>query len=133
MPVYHVKILSFPFDSKPFNTFFNCGMGYLSVKQNTPVGANVTEFSLFGQKVYLSPILDLCSTDIVSYAISGRPVLSMVTEMLDKAFKRIANGTSLIRNPDKGWQYQHRQYQRMLNEKGIRQSMSQKETAWIMQ
>ena len=39
---------------------------------------DVTEFSLFGQKLYLSPILDLCSRDIVSYTISDRPVLSMV-------------------------------------------------------
>lgn len=28
---------------------------------------DVTEFSLFGQKLYLSPILDLCSSDLMSY------------------------------------------------------------------
>lgn len=47
---------------------------------------DVTEFNLFGQKLYLSPILDLCSRDIVSYTISDRPVLSMVTEMLDELY-----------------------------------------------
>ena len=37
------------------------------------------------EKLYLSPILDLHSGDIVSYMISDRPVLSMVTSMLDRA------------------------------------------------
>jgi len=87
---------------------------------------DVTEFSLFGQKLYLSPILDLCSRDIVSYTISDRPVLSMVTTMLDKAFEHLSNGTNLILHSDQGWHYQHKQYQRMLNAKGIRQSMSRK-------
>jgi putative transposase len=87
---------------------------------------DVTEFSLFGQKLYLSPILDLCSRDIVSYTISERPALSMVTEMLDKAFEVIPDGTGLILHSDQGWQYQHKQYQRMLADKGILQSMSRK-------
>ena len=48
----------------------------------------------------------------------------MVTTMLDKAFAKIPDGTDLILHSDQGWQYQHKQYQRMLREKGIRQSMS---------
>lgn len=87
---------------------------------------DVTEFNLFGEKLYLSPILDLCSSDLVSYTISDRPVLSMVTSMLDKAFDTIPGGTNLILHSDQGWQYRHRQYQQMLQEKGIRQSMSRK-------
>ena len=49
---------------------------------------DVTEFHLFGQKLYLSPILDLCSRNLVSYTISDRPVLSMVTSMLDKHLRQ---------------------------------------------
>ena len=86
----------------------------------------MTEFSLFGEKLYLSPILDLHSNDLVSYTISDRPVLSMVTTMLNEAFAKIPDGTNLILHSDQGWQYQHKQYQRMLREKGIRQSMSRK-------
>ena len=78
------------------------------------------------EKLYLSPILDLCSRNIVSYTISDRPILSMVTAMLDKAFKQIPDGTGLILHSDQGWQYQHKQYQRMLGKKGVRQSMSRK-------
>jgi putative transposase len=95
-------------------------------KPNQKWVTDVTEFSLFGQKLYLSPILDLCSRDIVSYSISDKPVLSMVTEMLGKGFARIPDGTNLILHSDQGWQYQHKQYQRMLKAKGIRQSMSRR-------
>ena len=46
--------------------------------------------------------------------------------MLEKAFKKIPDDTNLILHSDQGWQYQHEQYQRLLKEKGIRQSMSRK-------
>ena len=86
----------------------------------------MTEFSLFGQKLYLSPVLDLHNGYLVSYTISERPVLSMVTTMLDKAFGKIPDTTGLILHSDQGWQYQHKQYQQMLQAKGVRQSMSRK-------
>ena len=95
-------------------------------KPNQKWVTDVTEFSLFGEKLYLSPILDLHSSDLVSYTISDRPVLSMVTTMLDKAFEKIPDGTGLILHSDQGWQYQHKQYQRMLREKNVLQSMSRK-------
>ena len=95
-------------------------------KPNQKWVTDVTEFSLFGEKLYLSPILDLHSSDPVSYTISDRPVISMVTTMLDEVFAKIPDGTNLILHSDQGWQYQHRQYQRTLREKGIQQSMSRK-------
>ena len=95
-------------------------------KPNQKWATDVTEFSLFGEKLYLSPILDLCSSNLVSYTISDRPVLSMVTSMLDKAFEQIPDDTNLILHSDQGWHYQHKQYQQMLKDKGIRQSMSRK-------
>ena len=95
-------------------------------KPNQKWVTDVTEFHLFGQKLYLSPILDLCSRDIVSYALSDRPGLPMVIRMLDSAFAQIPDSTNLILHSDQGWQYQHKHYQRMLKKKGIRQSMSRK-------
>ena len=95
-------------------------------KPNQKWVTDVTEFSLFGQKLYLYPILDLYSRDIVSYTISDRPVLSAVISMLDKAFMQIPDNTGLILHSDQGWQYQHKQYQQKLKDKGIRQSMSRK-------
>ena len=87
---------------------------------------DVTEFSLFGQKLYLSPILDLHNEYWVSYTISDRPVLSMVTAMLTKAFETRPDETGLILHSDQGWQYQHKQYQPMLQAKGVQQRMSRK-------
>ena len=52
--------------------------------------------------------------------------MSMVTSMLTKAFKPIPDRVGLILHSDQSWQYQHKQYQRMLEQKGIRQSMSRK-------
>ena len=99
---------------------------FYAEKPNQKWVTDVTEFSLFGQKIYLSPILDLHNGYLVSYTISERPVLSMVISMLEKAFETIPDGTGLILHSDQGWQYQHRQYRRMLREKGIEQSMSRK-------
>jgi transposase InsO family protein len=87
---------------------------------------DVTEFGLFGQKLYLSPILDLYSRDIVSYTISDRPVLSMVTDMVTLAFEQLPKRAELVLHSDQGWHYQHKQYQRMLRLRGVHQSMSRK-------
>ena len=99
---------------------------FYAEKPNQKWATDVTEFSLFGEKMYLSPILDLHNGYLVSYTISERPVLDMVTSMLEKAFETIPDGTGLVLHSDQGWQYQHKQYQRMLRRKGIRQSMSRK-------
>lgn len=87
---------------------------------------DITEFSLFGQKLYLSPILDMFNGEIISYTIYSSPVLKQVTEMLELAFEKIPDQTDLIFHSDQGWQYQHKTFQKMLLEKGIRQSMSRK-------
>ncbi len=87
---------------------------------------DITEFALFGTKLYLSPILDMYNGEIISYEISDRPVLGQVLRMLDNAFAKIPDNTNLIFHSDQGWQYQHKTYQKRLKDKGIRQSMSGK-------
>ena len=54
----------------------------------------------FVWQLYLSPILDLHSSDLVSYTISDRPALGMVTAMPDEAFTKIPDGTNLILHSD---------------------------------
>ena len=95
-------------------------------KPNEKWTTDITEFSLFGEKIYLSPILDMFNGEIVSYNISSSPNLWQVMDMLDKAFIKIPDNTNLIFHSDQGWQYQHRRYQHRLKEKGIIQSMSRK-------
>ena len=87
---------------------------------------DITEFSLFGKKLYLSPVLDMYNGEIISYNISEHPHLGQVIDMLDKAFAKIPDNINLIFHSDQGWQYQHKMYQQRLTEKGIRQSMSRK-------
>lgn len=87
---------------------------------------DVTEFALFGQKRYLSPIMDLFNREIISYTISQHPNLLMVKTMLDKALKGVNKNSELILHSDQGWHYQHAVYQKTLKNKGITQSMSRK-------
>ena len=87
---------------------------------------DVTEFSLFGRKLYLSPILDLHSSYLVSYTISEHPALSLVLNMARQALSVLPRGAELILHSDQGWQYQHKQYQMLLKDHGIKQSMSRK-------
>ena len=96
-----------------------------AIAPNQKWTTDITEFSLFGKKLYLSPVLDMYNSEIISYSISDKPYLGQVIDMLDKAFAKIPDGTGLIFHSDQGWQYQHKQYQRRLKEKGIVQSMSQ--------
>ena len=95
-------------------------------KPNQKWVTDVTEFRLFGQKLYLSPILDLYSGDIVTYTISDSPNLLMVTTMLEQAFAKIPDNINLLLHSDQGWHYRHKQYVKMLKDKGVRQSMSRK-------
>jgi len=87
---------------------------------------DVSEFSLFGSKRYLSPIMDLYNREIISFTITESPNLSMVTDMLKKAFTLLPDDVDLIIHSDQGWHYQHPTYQQMLRKKGIVQSMSRK-------
>ena len=87
---------------------------------------DVTEFKVHNEKLYLSPIVDLFNGEVISFNLSRHPVFAQVVDMLEKAFIKIPNGTNLILHSDQGWQYQMKQYQSLLKDKGIRQSMSRK-------
>lgn len=52
---------------------------------------DVTEFNVNGQKLYLSPVMDLYNGEIVAYETSTRPVFELVGCMLKKAFKRLSS------------------------------------------
>ena len=95
-------------------------------KPNEKWVTDITEFKVNKEKIYLSPIIDLFNGEVISFNISRHPIFSQVTDMLEKAFKKIPNDTNLILHSDQGWQYQMKRYQHLLQEKGIRQSMSRK-------
>ena len=93
---------------------------------NQKWATDITEFNISGKKLYLSPIIDLFNQEIISYELTERPVFNQVAVMLKKAFKKIPNNINLMLHSDQGWQYQMKQYQYLLKEKGIIQSMSRK-------
>ena len=93
---------------------------------NQKWATDVTEFNVSGKKLYLSPIIDLFNGEIISYDLSERPVFNQIVSMLKKSFEKLPDCSNLILHSDQGWQYQMKQYQYLLKQKGIKQSMSRK-------
>ncbi|WP_418557581.1 IS3 family transposase [Phascolarctobacterium faecium] len=99
---------------------------FCAVKPNQKWTTDITEFSLFGTKLYLSPILDMFNGEIISYELSKAPSLQQVINMMEKAFTKVKTTKGIIFHSDQGWQYQHSYYQQTLKNHGIIQSMSRK-------
>ena len=99
---------------------------FYAAKPDQKWATDVTQMKIKGRRIYLSPILDMFNGEIVSYTISNRPDLKMVMTMLDKAFKKRKVNGGLIFHSDQGWHYQHKRYQKALEDRHITQSMSRK-------
>jgi putative transposase len=87
---------------------------------------DVTEFNIAGQKVYLSPILDLYNREIISFAVDKQPQAQLIGDMILQAFKQLKAHERPLIHSDQGWQYQMGSYQYLLKQRGITQSMSRK-------
>lgn len=87
---------------------------------------DVSEFKFSWGKCYLSPILDMCTNEIISYDLSLSPNLIQITNMLDREFEKFPKLNNLILHSDQGWQYQDKLYVSKLKEHKINQSMSRK-------
>lgn len=93
---------------------------------NQKWATDVTEFKVKGQKLFLSPLMDLYNGEILAYQINRRPEFKMVSAMLEQAFERLNPDDKPILHSDQGWQYRQPTYRHMLAEKNIEQSMSRK-------
>ena len=87
---------------------------------------DVTEFKIGDEKVYLSPVLDMFNREILSYSISTSPNLQQIRDMLNGLFEKLPADARPLFHSDQGWQYQHSEYQRLIAEHNITQSMSRK-------
>ncbi len=92
----------------------------------TKLTTDVTEFNVCNEKVYLSPVLDMYNNEILSYSISLSPNFWQTREMLNNLFERLPTNSTPLLHSDQGWQYQMREFQRLLKEHNITQSMSRK-------
>jgi transposase InsO family protein len=99
---------------------------FVAQRPNQKWTTDVTEFKVGLKKLYLSPVMDLYNGEIVAYEIHTRPCFALVTGMLDKALERLKGPVNLVFHSDQGWQYQQAKYQRALENRGIKQSMSRK-------
>lgn len=91
------------------------------------VATDVTEISMFGIKIYISPIKDLHTNMIESVEISKHATLVTVMKMFEKIKdKSIAEGT--IFHSDQGSVYNSLKFQKELEKNNFIQSMSRKGT-----
>ena len=95
-------------------------------KPNQKWTTDVSEFKIASGKLYLSPILDMYDSSIISYDISTKANFEQTKRMLNKAFRKYVNLDGLIFQSDQGWQYQSIYYQNELKKRNIRQSFSRK-------
>ena len=91
------------------------------------LGTDVTVFITPHGKLYLSPVIDFHTREILSYDLSEHPNMKQIRRMLEKLIKD--HGEHLegaIMHSDQGWQYQMLYYRKFLQEHKIVQSMSRK-------
>ncbi|WP_079524327.1 IS3 family transposase [Solibacillus isronensis] len=92
---------------------------------------DVTEFKCTnGEKLYLSPLMDLYNGEIIGFSMSKRPTLEFVMKSLEQALpiiqERAEYRTTI--HSDQGWHYQHKSWVKTLKQNKIFQSMSRKAT-----
>lgn len=95
-------------------------------KPNQKWVTDVTEFNIRGEKLYLSPIMDLFNGEIVAFKTQRRPVFGLVKDMLSDALEKLKRDDKPVVHSDQGWQYQMSNYRKQLTDNGLTQSMSRK-------
>lgn len=91
------------------------------------LGTNITVFIMPYGKLYLSPIIDFHTKEILGYNVSNHPDYRQIDKMIKNLEKK--HGKQIkgaILHSDQGWQYQMKRYQEKLKQLEIEQSMSRK-------
>ena len=91
------------------------------------IGTDVTVFIMPFGKLYLSPIIDFHTREVLAYNLSQHPdfrqIKGMFEDLENKHGKYISGA---ILHSDQGWQYQMEKYRLRLKELELTQSMSRK-------
>lgn len=90
-------------------------------------GTDITMFRVNQEAVYLSPVIDFYTREVLAYEVDTNAKVTNVLRMLNK-LKTNHNKEieGMIIQSDQGIQYQNSRYIEMLKELGITQSMSRK-------
>ena len=94
----------------------------------TKFATDVSEFSIADGKLYLSPIIDMYSYEVVAFDVAKSPNLQQIDRML-KGSSKLINKYDIkdaLVHSDQGWQYRHHFWRTWLQNHGITQSMSRK-------
>lgn len=89
-------------------------------------GTDVTVFIMPFGKLYLSPIIDFHTREILAYDLSEKPDYRQIDRMFKMLEEKQLKTKGLILQSDQGWQYQMDCYVEKLKELEITQSMSRK-------
>lgn len=100
--------------------------GFKVDKPNEVWLTDVTEFKTDNGKLYLSPILDLYNSEIISFSLSTRPNTEFTNKSLNKGIDRLSSEDDLMLHSDQGYHYQHHSWVKILDDNNIKQSMSRK-------
>lgn len=95
-------------------------------RPNQNLATDVTEFKVAGQKLYLSPVIDMFNGEIIAWNAATQPTLPLVGHMLEKLKKRLKPDDMPLLHSDQGWHYRHPFYRKVLKDQGITQSMSRR-------
>lgn len=91
------------------------------------LGTDVTVFIMPFGKLYLSPIIDFHTREVLAYNLSTTPDYGQIINMFkDLEKNHYGNFRGSILHSDQGWQYQMSRYRNRLKELDITQSMSRK-------
>jgi transposase InsO family protein len=62
---------------------------------------DVTEFNVAGEKLFLSPVMDLHNGEIIAYETARRPIFKLVKDMIDKALTTLDDEDKPILHSDR--------------------------------
>ena len=96
--------------------------------EHTKWVTDVTEFNLGNTRVYVSPVLDLHDSWIISAMAGPSPSVKMVTDGLHLAIQTLRSDQTPLVHSDQGFQYRHALWRDILSAAGLSQSMSRKGT-----
>ncbi len=91
------------------------------------LGTDITYFVIPKGKLYLSPIIDFHTREVLAYDLSRKPNFNQIKRMMNNL--KLTHGDKIKDShmqSDQGWQYQMKWYQLELEKLGIEQSMSRR-------
>ena len=91
------------------------------------LGTDITQFITPFGKLYLSPIIDFHTREILAFDLSKSPDMKQIYRMMNDL--KIKHGDKILGaviHSDQGYQYQHPLYRKLVQDLGMVQSMSRK-------